>query len=336
MVIDTVSLLQKTDLVSLVEATLHQPGKGSGRWIFWHCPFHMGDTTPSLGVCRDEGRWFCYSCRKGGDAISWLRNLQGLSFKDACEYLGASTFQNSSHTFQPAKTENPRHQPDDLQDAWTEIISKCEEILWQPVGQKALEYLNNRGLRDSTLKSPFFRIGYSPGIRVAGIWVDRGIVIPCFTTTDELAIEYISYLKIRRPDGKPKYKKLPGNGANLSGWFGAEWGLGADILFLTEGEFDAMLLHQEAGDLVGVCTLGGASERLNFARFGKYLLAAKHIIAAYDSDDAGKNGAGAWRTLSARVNCTQVPVGKDITEFWQAGGNLADWVMEVLKNLHLA
>lgn len=337
MVIDTASLVDRTDLNILVEATLHESGKKKGRWTFWSCPFHAGDNTPSLGVCQEEGRWFCFACRKGGDAITWLMDLQGLSFKDACDHLGTQAFENPTKA--SPYTRSKKHQPqrpDGLQEVWAQIIAKCEGLLWDPIGSKALAYLHDRGIHESTLRSPYFRIGYSPGIKIADIWVDRGIVIPCFTTSSDLGIDYISYVKIRRPDGKPKYKKLPGKGANLTGLFGANWAYGADIVFLTEGEFDAMLLHQQAGDLVGVCTLGGASDRPNFAHFGKYILAAKHVIIAYDRDDAGNKGSEIWRNLSARVHCAQIPQGKDITEFWQSGGDLSDWVMEVLKNLGIA
>ena len=334
--IKTNCILKNVDIASIIEASLGQPNKKNSRWLFWSCPFHPGDHNPSLGVTPENGRWFCFACRKGGDAITWLMDFQGLSFKDACEQLGARTLETPQSDKPPinsTKRANHPHYPDHLRIGWAEVIAYCEEMLWEPNVTKARTYLQKRGLRDATLRSPYFRIGYSPGIEISGIWVDRGIVIPCFTTTNNLEVEYISYIKIRRPNDKPKYKKLPGNGANLSGLFGAEWAIGADILYLTEGEFDAMLLHQEAGDLVGVCTLGSASDQLNFARFGKYILAAKHIITAYDSDDAGRKGAEGWMKLSARVHCALIPQSKDITEFWESGGDLASWVMEILRDL---
>jgi DNA primase len=332
-VINTKFLLQHIDLARLVESCLREPGKQSGRWTFWHCPFHPGDQTPSLGVNREECRWFCFGCRKGGDAITWLMDFQRLSFKAACEYLGEGKSNNESQPDFPVikPSDQPKRHPDNLQDFWKVIIETCQEMLWQPEGAKALEYLHQRGLRDTTLQSPFFRIGYSPGTKISGVWVDRGIVIPCFTTCNNMEIEYVSYIKVRRPDCEPKYKKLAGQGAKLSGMFGAEWALGADVVFITEGEFDALLLWQEARDFVGVCTLGGASDQLDFARFGLYLLAAKHIFIAYDNDPAGQKAVETWKEMSARVLPAQVPAGKDITEYWQAGGDLSFWVMEILK-----
>jgi len=329
--IDTKTILYNADLASLVESSLGQPGKRSGHWLFWHCPFHPGDQTPSLGVNQEQRDWFCFGCRKGGDAITWLVEYQGLTFQDACKYLAAGneTRHVPSTPAGYGDKPHPRY-PDALQESWKTVIEECEKRLWQPEGNRAREYLHQRGIKDSTLQNPFFRVGYSPGFKVKDVWVDRGIVLPCFTTTKNMEIKYIHYIKIRRPSGEPKYKKLPGHGAKLSGLYGAKWALGADVLFITEGEFDALLLWQEAKDLVGVCTLGGAGDRFDFAAFGRYLLAARYIFIAYDNDPAGQKGGETWKKLSGRVLTVHIPTGKDLTEYWQAGGDLAAWVMDSL------
>lgn len=326
------------DILSLIIADLGEPIKHSGRWFYWHCPFHEGDHSPSFAVTPDNGRWFCFGCGKTGDAITWMIEYQKISKIEAIERVktsGQAQFSKSiSNNLSSCMRKKAR--PDRYQEIWSGIIEVCANNLWRSEGEQARSYLYRRGLKDLTIQSPFFRLGYSPGFETQGVWIDRGIVIPCFTTTNDLEIEYISYIKIRRLIGKPKYKKLPGGGANLSGLFGAEWAIGSDVLFLTEGEFDAMLLHQEAGNLIGVSTLGGAGDRLDFSRFGKYILSASHIITVYDSDPAGQKGADVWEKLSARVHRVQVPKGKDITDFWQADGDLAGWVMEVLKNLKIS
>lgn len=329
---DAAALQQGVDLAKLVESSLGPPAKRSGRWLFWRCPFHPQDHSPSLGVTRENGRWFCFACRKGGDAIGWLQALHGMTFKEACARLGAGPARSAPPAAPSAQAEKTRPgYPDALQEAWKAVVVECEKRLWQPEGERAREYLRRRGIQERALQSRFFRAGYSPGIKVSGVWVERGIVLPCFTTGRDAEIAYISYIKVRRPAGEPRYKKLAGNGASLSGLYGARWVAGADVVFLTEGELDALLLWQEAGDLVGVGTLGGAAERLNFARFGKYLLAAEHIFTAYDNDPAGEQGAEAWKQVSGRVHTARVPAGKDLTEYWQAGGDLAAWVMETIQ-----
>ena len=86
---------------------------------------------------------------------------------------------------------------------------------------------------------------------------------------------------------------------------------------LAEGEFDALLLLQEAGDLVGVATLGSCNRGLS-ARALRYLLGCPRLLAAYDVDAEGEKGAERLGQVSPRMQRVRPPVGKDVTAFWQA------------------
>lgn len=58
------------------------------------CPIH-GETTPSLHVYEDSESWYCFgSCGLGGDAIEFVKQIDGYEFKEAlnkvCEILEIS------------------------------------------------------------------------------------------------------------------------------------------------------------------------------------------------------------------------------------------------------
>lgn len=58
------------------------------------CPIH-GETTPSLHVYEDSESWYCFgSCGSGGDAIEFVKQVDGFDFKEAlakvCEILEIS------------------------------------------------------------------------------------------------------------------------------------------------------------------------------------------------------------------------------------------------------
>jgi hypothetical protein len=92
-----------------------------------------------------------------------------------------------------------------------------------------------------------------------------------------------------------------------------------------------------AGDLVAAATLGSANTRIDFRRWGLWLCSFRHILIAYDADPAGKAGCDYWQGLSERVHPAPLPAHppvKDITEFWKAGGNLADWVIQTLSQIN--
>ena len=50
------------------------------------CPFH-NEKTPSFSVNDDEGYYYCFGCGAGGDAISYLRESEGLDFTEAVKRL---------------------------------------------------------------------------------------------------------------------------------------------------------------------------------------------------------------------------------------------------------
>jgi DNA primase len=107
-----------------------------------------------------------------------------------------------------------------------------------------------------------------------------------------------------------------------------------DIAFLVEGEFDALLLEQEAGDLIGVATLGSASNRNLDGRWLSYLLRCQRIVLVGDNDPAGLDWVKSMGNLSRRLCWTKVPAGKDITEYWRKGGDLKKWITELLSMIH--
>ena len=65
------------------------------RWVFleeresyWTgcCPVHS-DSTPSFCVWPLSGRWKCWTCNEGGDALDFVRWVTGCSFKDALDVV---------------------------------------------------------------------------------------------------------------------------------------------------------------------------------------------------------------------------------------------------------
>ncbi len=85
------------------------------------------------------------------------------------------------------------------------------------------------------------------------------------------------------------------------------------------------MLWQEAGDLVGMATLGSCSRGVS-PKALRYLLGCPRLLVAYDVDAEGDRGAERLQRLSARMQRIRLPAGKDVTAFWQAGGRVRDWV----------
>ncbi len=72
-----------------VESLVSTPLRKSSKTLIGHCPLHQ-EKSPSFHVYPDTNSWYCYGCHCGGDSISFVRHLHGLSFIKAVRYLIAN------------------------------------------------------------------------------------------------------------------------------------------------------------------------------------------------------------------------------------------------------
>ena len=75
---------QSVDIVKLISE--HTQLKRVGRRWSGLCPFH-NEKSPSFSVNAEEGLYHCFGCKKSGDAITFVRELQMLDFPGAIEHL---------------------------------------------------------------------------------------------------------------------------------------------------------------------------------------------------------------------------------------------------------
>ncbi len=142
-------------------------------------------------------------------------------------------------------------------------------------------------------------------------------MIPCF------AGERIIRLRIRRPEGDPRYVIVAGGDTRPM-----TWNLNKKIIVIVESELDGWLVWQEAGDLVGVIALGTAQAKPDVLTHAA-LTNAEILLVALDADDAGARAA--WRfwpeTYGSKVKRWPCIRGKDPSEAWQNGLDMRAWVM---------
>ena len=310
------------------------------------CPFCGGEDRFRVWPehADGKGRWWCRQCDKSGDAIDFVRERDNLSYTEALAQLNleAQEAPGERRTRQAQRNlEKPR--PGALQEArpptWDlrearALVEDCEVALWDEDGAKARAWLTDRGLTDQTIKG--WHIGYNDKDQdLRGLWVRRGIVIPCFSQDWR-----VWYLKIRRavPGGSdydpqrhgPKYVQV--KGAGRGALFGLSHLSDRKTLAICEGELDAILLWQEAGELVDVVATGSATTR-PAPRFLAHLAGASRWLVALDQDQAGDRGADWWDDFSQRVRRVRPLQGNDLTDFHQAGGDLKAWITYHLEKL---
>lgn len=309
-------------LRDLIEDDIGPPAK-LGRQPFWNCPFH-DDRTPSLTITPNHRRWKCFGCGKGGDDIAWIMERRGSSFKEAVAQLGIPL---PSRPLQAPRTRPtlPRTVKPETDPGWSReaklLARECAKALAGEAAKRARVWLINRGLRTETQSR--WQIGTNPQDATRhGLWIERGITIPWFLRGEVTAIN------VRRPAGNPRYKMVAG-GSRRGLFLGDEIVHGRPTL-LVEGEFDALLGWQLAGDIINVATVGSASDRPDRTAILQ-LMSSPLICVAYDADEAGRTATEFWMGATARAHRVPIPSGKDLTEFHQRGGDVALWLRGQLR-----
>ena len=79
--------IQRALAVSLVDIAMQRMKlRKNGKTFVGLCPFH-NEKTPSFHIYPIKNNFYCYGCQKGGNIINFIRKLDGLSFREAIEYL---------------------------------------------------------------------------------------------------------------------------------------------------------------------------------------------------------------------------------------------------------
>jgi DNA primase len=167
---------------------------------FWApCPFHQ-EKTPSFHVDDRKGFYYCFGCQAKGDAITFVKEVENVSFIEAVDILARD-----------AGMPMPilRHDPQAVERK--DRLTRLAEVMEQAVqlfglafrsaaGQAAREYAARRGLTAATLKR--FEIGFAPDARhhQTRIFQEKGLL-------DEAIA---AGLLIRPDDGGAPYDRFRG------------------------------------------------------------------------------------------------------------------------------
>lgn len=324
MEVDTRTLKAQVDLRRIVEQDLGPAPLRGGQALLWRCPFHHERKGYSLAVWADG--FCCFGkCQMSGDVFDWLQQYRRLSFQEALRALGEAP-RSAPGLAANRATPPAEPPPGEWQAAARQVVQQAEETLWSVRGEQALAYLTGRGLDGETILEAHLGVvpgGYRQWRIIAGLNVPCGITIPWMSG------ETLWAVKVRRAAGQPKYAQIAGGS---SGLYRGDALQGAKAALFCEGEFDALLAHQEASDLAAAVSLGSAGNPLS-DRWISDLVTVPLILVAYDVDRAGAKGAARLQALSKRMHAIRVPYGKDITEYHLRGGDVFTWLSGELRRV---
>ncbi len=318
----------------------------SGSNLFGLCPFH-GEKTASFSVAPDKGMYYCFGCHKGGGAVNFMMELEGLSYPDAVRALakrvGMEVPEDEQYQSRYRKQER-------LWAANKEAARFFHSKLYAPEGKAALAYAYGRGMPKSVLTT--FGIGYAPdswsdlldALRKKG-YTDEELKDSGLATVsqkngklfdrfrDRLMFPIIDVRGnvigfggriMKKDDNAAKYLNSPetlifNKRKNL---FALNLAKKSKLgyLILVEGYMDAIALHQYGFDCA-VASLGTALTEDGANLLSKY---TDQVVLIYDGDKAGQNATQRaipiLEKAGLQVKVLQMRDAKDPDEFLKKFG----------------
>lgn len=292
--------LARLDIRAFLEARGVALGKTVGpNEIRFNCPFHE-DQNASANVNTVKGLWSCHGCNAGGSAIDFLMK-QGMDYKEALteigDFAGLPPPSVGRRTNGAAGHATPAARPS------ADMAAKVKD--WHEAALRNTNLMtwfhDHRGFTDATIVE-----------RLLG-WDGQRVTIPIHDEKGKL-------LNVRRylRDGKGDAGKML--------WLrsGAESVLYpltvplAGEMVLVEGEWDAILMHQQGFVNTLTVTSGAGIWHPHFTP----LFADRKVTIIYDNDEAGRKGAARVAAILSPVADVRIlqipnlPAKGDVTDFF--------------------
>ena len=334
----------RTDIVDVVSNYVTLTKKGN-RYCGL-CPFHS-EKTPSFSVSPDRQMYYCFGCHKGGGAVQFTMELEGVSFPDAVGILAQRVGLQVPETKGDGDSRKRRER---LYQLNRDTARWYHENLLQPEARHALNYFTDRGLSRRTITN--FGLGYAwdewdgliqemgkrgytkQELLDAGLVVknDKGRIYDRFRgrvmfPIIDLRGNVIGFGGRVLDNSTPKYLNSPdtiifNKSKNLFALNLARKSKQGRII-LTEGYMDTIALHQVGFD----CAVASLGTSLTEDHARMIAQRTQEVVISYDSDSAGVNAAQRAIQLlnktGIKVKVLKVTGAKDPDEFIKKYGPAA-------------
>lgn len=328
----------RNDIESVISSYISV--KRRGKNLIGLCPFH-GEKTPSFTLYPENGSFYCFGCKVGGDVFTFVKMIENLDYIEAVRLLADRAGVTIPESGYDNSLELLRNK---IYEINRETARFYHNYLMSEQGKWAQGYYISRGLNQKSIKT--FGLGAAPNEWDAlckhlrskgysfedmyqanvvsksskGSYFDRfrnRIMFPIINVRGNV----IGFSGRRFSDDKneakyintgdtPVYKKSQ----NLFALNLAKTNC-AKQLILVEGNLDVVSLHQAGFNNV-VAPLGTAFTEEQAQLISRY---TEEVVICFDSDEAGKiatkKAVEILLKTGVSIKVMQLPEGKDPDEF---------------------
>ena len=328
----------RNDIVDLISSYVSLKRAGSN--MLGLCPFHS-EKTPSFTVFPARQGYYCFGCGAGGDAITFVRQIENLEYVPALEFLAKRVGITIPADATRRGVGFDRARMLSMNKEAARFFREC--LFDQKLGAAARAYFEKRALSTATIKH--FGLGYSPdgfsaltnhlhdlgytdAEMTAGFLCGRSkktgapfdyfrnrIMFPIIDVSGNV----IAFGGRVMDDSMPKYLNSSDTPVFKKSrhLFALNFARAscAEEMILCEGYMDVIAMHA-AGFTNAVATLGTALTPEQARIMARY---TKRVLISYDSDAAGQKAAnraiGILGEVGLDVRVLRIEGAKDPDEF---------------------
>ncbi len=332
---DVAAVKAATDIVAVVSAAGVALKRSGNQAFVGLCPFH-DEKTPSFNV-NLAGFYHCFGCQKGGDAITFVQETDGVDFVTAVERLAVRAGVTLHYT-ERDESERRTRRGQLLSAVATAADWYHQRLLTAPDAARARAHLRRRGFDADAVRR--FKLGWAPDNwdeLTKALHLPRDVALATGLVRENNAGRLNDFFRARimfpiadvggdavgfggrrLDDGQgPKYlnpstTQLYDKSKVLYGldWAKAEIVRAGEVV-VCEGYTDVIGFHL-AGVPRAVATCGTALTEDHVRQLTRF---ARRVVLAFDADAAGQQAAARFHEWEQRYELDVVvatfPVGAD-------------------------
>ena len=341
--------------------------KKNGSILKGLCPFH-NERTPSFVVNPNKNIFKCFGCGVGGDSVSFVMELEKMTFPEALRYLAQKYHIEVEEVYTSNEDVQEKNDKESLLIALNYAAKFYQTQLTETEDGKAigLSYFKERGFLEDTIST--FQLGYAPDsfdafyhqaikdgfnpevLLKAGLIKEKNgkhydffrdrVMFPINNVSGKVVAFGGRMLKSSKPENPNVYNPKYINTAETDVYHKSQilYGISQaksdirklDVCYLVEGYTDVISLYQ-AGIKNVVASSGTALTKEQVQLVKRF---TENIVILYDGDAAGIKAAlrGLDIVLEQGMNVKLVllPDGDDPDSFVKRNGT--DATLEFIKN----
>ena len=341
-------LKERSDIGGVIGRYVRLDKKGRHLWAC--CPFHQ-EKTPSFSVNEENQFFHCFGCGKGGDVISFVKDIESLEYIDAVKLLAEwANMRLPDIDYDDEQVKKNRQKKERLLSILHQTAKFYMDNLNSGGCDKHIEYIINRRISSQTVRRfgigasvnfdalPLFLLskGFSEQeLTESGVCDEKNgriydslggrLIFPIINAYGDVIafggrlMEKADFAKYKNTKETPIFNKSA-NLYNINLLKAQKQQGGIDSVIVVEGYMDVLSLYQ-AGFKNTVASMGTSLTKDQARLLKRY---SQNIFISYDGDAAGAKatvrGLDILESESLAVKVISLPSGKDPDDVIKANG----------------